>query len=164
MKHPGRFLQRRRASADRDLGLRLGRSARTSTTENPAGLPLERALSAGAHRHLLQGLLLPSARAPSAGGPGTPDGPGPDPAGAGRPADQHPARNEWIEDVRPAWRGVARRVYRTLGLNWNPAPFIYTRKAQEAASPIRTTVREHRSAVPQSRSGINDINGLYKKA
>ena len=117
-----------RASGDRGLGLRPGRPARPrhpvpqagrdrgllpreqARPQDPAGLPLEGAQGAGAHRHLLHGLLLPPARAPPAGGPRGPDEPGPDPAGAERPADRHPARCQAVADVRPAKRGVVRRA------------------------------------------------------
>ncbi len=88
---------------------------------------------AGAHRHLLHGFLLPPARAPPPGGPGTPDEPGPDPASAERPADQHPALNQGIKDVRPARRGVGRRAKRLphAGAEVEPGPVHLRAKRSE---------------------------------
>ena len=46
----------------------------------------------------------------------------------------HDARGSRTFGLPSADSADARRIYRTLGLNWNRGPFDYARKAQETSS------------------------------
>lgn len=129
-----------------------------------AGLPFEGAPGPCAHRHPLHGLPLPPARAPPAGGSGTPDGPGSDSADAERSADQHPARNEGLAEVRPSRRGISRCPADQQSARPEPEPGSVHSRAKVAgnsfltASSIRQGYGKHPNLVLLSGGGMNDIN------